>query len=170
MPIVDGLTSTKMIRSFEKTHPNVYSSRVALYGRVPIIAVSASLLEQNRQRYVDAGFDAWILKPIAFDRLQKLMAAAVDSTIRRECLYKRGEWEKGGWFHTGQKSVDDVSTKPSDETPILHISQKDREAIPSDPIVDTGTKNEGGASKEQEQLLQPQEKAQTSEAGDQTLA
>jgi CheY-like chemotaxis protein len=69
MPIVDGLTSTKMIRSFEKSHPShLLSKRAARNGRVPIIAVSASLLEKERQTYIDAGFDGWILKPISFDR------------------------------------------------------------------------------------------------------
>lgn len=120
MPIVDGLTSTKMIRSFEKTHPdNIYSPRAALCGRVPIIAVSASLIERDRQQYIDAGFDAWILKPIGFDRLNHLMAAIVDKDTRLDCLYQPGQWERGGWFHTGQKSSDEVSTKPSQEAPSL---------------------------------------------------
>jgi hypothetical protein len=99
MPIVDGLTSTKMIRSHEKTNPShKLSERAALNGRIPIIAVSASLVERERQTYMDAGFDAWILKPISFDRLQTLLAGIVDSKTREECLYKPGSWEQGGWF------------------------------------------------------------------------
>lgn len=113
MPIVDGLTSTKMIRSFEKTHTDIYSPRAAQCGRIPIIAVSASLLERNRNEYVEAGFDAWILKPISIDRLSKLMTAIVDLEARKECLYKPGQWEQGGWFHMDPVGVEDVSTKPS---------------------------------------------------------
>lgn len=113
MPIVDGLTSTKMIRSFEKIHPGKLSPRAALCGRLPIIAVSASLVERARTMYVDAGFDAWILKPISFERLGRLLTAIVDSTVREECLYKPGHWESGGWFHSGSKSVAEVSTVPS---------------------------------------------------------
>lgn len=113
MPIVDGLTSTKLIRSFEKTHAGVLSPRAALNGRVPIIATSASLVEKNLQTYLDAGFDAWILKPISFDRLAELMNAIIDRDIRRDCLYQAGEWEKGGWFHCDQKSSWSVPTKPS---------------------------------------------------------
>lgn len=152
MPIVDGLTSTKLIRSYEKTHTNIYSPRAALCGRVPIIAVSASLIERDRQHYIDAGFDAWILKPISFDRLKKLMAAVVDAKIREECLYQPGQWEKGGWFHTGGKSSDDASTKPTNQEPVSHLSRQgkrtppwsgdgtgddnvaNREEIPMDPI------------------------------------
>ncbi|KAF4631152.1 hypothetical protein G7Y89_g6985 [Cudoniella acicularis] len=57
MPIVDGLSSTKMIRSLEKSHPQSILSRAFCNGRVPIFAVSASLVECERQTYVNAGFD-----------------------------------------------------------------------------------------------------------------
>ncbi|GME24562.1 hypothetical protein GTA08_BOTSDO01931 [Neofusicoccum parvum] len=91
MPIVDGLTSTKMIRSFEKSHPaNILSPRASLNGRIPIIAVSASLEESKRQSYIDAGFDAWILKPISFPRLQELMTGIVDPKVREEALFTPG--------------------------------------------------------------------------------
>lgn len=132
MPIVDGLTSTKMIRSFEKTHQGVYSPRAALNGRVPIIAVSASLIEKSRQDYINAGFDAWILKPISFPRLNELMTAIVDSKVREKCLYRPGEWEKGGWFHTGQKSSVDVGTVPSGEPPQSNPSEGAQAAARSD--------------------------------------
>ncbi|KAF2745303.1 hypothetical protein M011DRAFT_406900 [Sporormia fimetaria CBS 119925] len=117
MPIVDGLTSTKLIRSFEKTHPNNLSPRAARCGRIPIIAVSASLVERSRQEYIDGGFDAWILKPIPFDRLSVLMTAIVDKDVRCDCLYQPGHWEQGGWFHCEKVSVDEADTKPSGEHP-----------------------------------------------------
>ena len=102
MPIVDGLTSAKMIRSYEKTHPaRRLSARAALNGHIPIIAVSASLVERDRQTYMDAGFDGWILKPISFLRLAELLAGIVDPRIRHAALYQPGEWERGGWFAEG---------------------------------------------------------------------
>lgn len=162
MPIVDGLTSTKMIRSFEKLHTNIYSARAALYGRVPIIAVSASLIERDRQRYIDAGFDAWILKPISFDRLNKLMAAIVDTNIRHDCIYQPGEWEKGGWFHGGKHSADEADTKPSGEAPISNPSEELDEAVmrSEDPMA--GEENEqGDIPDEQARLLQNQEEGKT---------
>lgn len=67
--IVDGLKSIKMIRSFEDTHPGIgLSDCAACNGRVPVFAVSASLVEKDRQLYVDGSFDGWILKPIDFKR------------------------------------------------------------------------------------------------------
>ncbi|KAF9698005.1 hypothetical protein EKO04_004400 [Ascochyta lentis] len=164
MPIVDGLTSTKMIRSYEKTHTNIYSPRAALCGRVPIVAVSASLIERDRQQYIDAGFDAWILKPISFDRLNRLMAAIVDKDIRKQCLYEPGEWEKGGWFHEGQASVDEVNTKPSDAPPIENPSEMVKEAAEDAENPMAGEENEEGRQpEEQERLLQKQEEERTEE-------
>ncbi|RYP85735.1 hypothetical protein DL769_000909 [Monosporascus sp. CRB-8-3] len=48
MPIVDGLSSTKIIRAFETSNQCAgLSSLAARHGRIPILAVSASLLEQE---------------------------------------------------------------------------------------------------------------------------
>lgn len=99
MPIVDGMTATKMIRSHEVINPSsILTERAALNGRVPIIAVSASLVEREHDAYVAAGFDGWILKPIDFKRLEVLLQGIVVEAIRNECLYVPGEWERGGWF------------------------------------------------------------------------
>lgn len=99
MPIVDGLTSTKMIRAFEKSPETTgLSSLAALNGRVPIFAVSASLVEREKPTYVEAGFDGWILKPIDFRRLNTLLQGIVEEDTRKSCLYETGQWERGGWF------------------------------------------------------------------------
>ena len=114
MPIVDGLTSTKMIRSYEKSQASeILSRRAASHGRVPIIAVSASLIEKECQTYVDAGFDGWILKPVDFKRLSKLLLGIVDDSTREEYLYKPGEWEHGGWFSLRQPGLFEAPTKPA---------------------------------------------------------
>ena len=119
MPIVDGLTSTKMIRSFEKSHPtHILSTRASLNGRVPIIAVSASLVERERQTYIDTGFDGWILKPISFSRLSEIMKGIVESDVRKNNLYRPGVWEHGGWFDEAQKDVFTANTRPSEKPPL----------------------------------------------------
>lgn len=94
MPLVDGVASTKMIRLHEKTDDELRQAR----HRVPIIAVSASLKEDLRYDYIQCGFDAWILKPVNFSRLDFLLRGVGDEMVRREALYRPGEWETGGWF------------------------------------------------------------------------
>lgn len=124
MPIVDGLTSTKMIRSFEKSHKQNYlSPRARENGRVPIFAVSASLVEREKQTYVNAGFDGWILKPIDFKRLNVLLSGIVDERVRSECLYRPGEWERGGWFDNRQSDIFEADTTPSGATPVSNPSE-----------------------------------------------
>ena len=119
MPIVDGLTATKMIRSFEKSSTSRHlSKRAALNGRVPIFAVSASLVEKERQKYIDAGFDGWILKPIDFKRLSVLLCGIVETKTREDCLYQPGEWERGGWFSKDQPDVFSAATEPSSKAAV----------------------------------------------------
>ena len=144
MPIVDGLTSTKMIRSFEKSHPqSILSPRAASNGRVPIFAVSASLVERERQTYVNAGFDGWILKPIDFKRVNILLAGIVDDESRNACLYEAGEWERGGWFHPKQPSVFLATTNPSDESPVQNPPPRGRQSL--QPDIDSLHSSESGS-------------------------
>ncbi|KAE8378640.1 GAF domain-like protein [Aspergillus bertholletiae] len=99
MPILDGIESTKMIRQFEQETPPESLSRLsALNGRIPIFAVSASLLEKDADKYISTGFDGWIMKPINFERLNVLLAGLRDDAIRNSATYQPGQWEKGGWF------------------------------------------------------------------------
>lgn len=86
-------------------------------GRVPVIAVSASLIEKERQKYIDGGFDGWILKPISFVRLSEIMEGIVDRQVRRENLYQPGSWERGGWFDEAQKDLFAADTTPNQELP-----------------------------------------------------
>ncbi|KAI2468178.1 hsp90-like protein [Annulohypoxylon bovei var. microspora] len=110
MPIVDGLTSTKMVRALEKSDEFLeLSSLAATYKRTPIFAVSASLLERDRSNYVEAGFDGWILKPIDFKRLNVLLDGISNDKVRAECLYVPGRWEQGGWFERDPDSEETPS-------------------------------------------------------------
>lgn len=137
MPIVDGLSATKVIRSFEKTHPGHLSKRASLNGRIPIIAVSASLLEKEIQTYLDAGFDGWILKPIDFSRLGVLFEGIVVQETRDSCLYKAGAWEKGGWFVKHQPDIFSASTAPSKTNPVSQPSTRPYRSLqPEDDSTD----------------------------------
>lgn len=162
MPIVDGLTSTKMIRSFEKSHPtHLLSTRASLNGRIPIIAVSASLLERERQIYVDAGFDGWILKPISFQRLQEIMTGIVSADARNANVYKKGSWEQGGWFEASQKDVFSADTAPAGKLPMTDPSEGVKKAAASeDPSVKE--EDDSRQTQEQDRMLAEQEKQRNS--------
>lgn len=137
MPIVDGLTSTKMIRAFEQEQkPDVEHGRPGLLTtlhrdhRVPIIAVSASLVEREKDTYVEAGFDGWILKPIDFRRLETLLHGIVDEQTRDKSLYVPGQWERGGWFKSGAKSrLVGVRGAGTETVPVSPISTSSKELV-----------------------------------------
>lgn len=122
MPIVDGLTSTKMIRAHEKSSDHGGHSAIATHnGRIPVFAVSASLIEREKDKYIDAGFDGWILKPVDFKRLNTLLLGIVDDEVRVSCLYAPGQWEKGGWFstrNTEEKKDDGIPTPTVTPRPV----------------------------------------------------
>lgn len=96
---MDGGTSTTRIRGLESSNaahgiPVKHRSN----GRIPIFAVSASLVEERRKEYMDLGFDGWVLKPVNFERLRILMDGILHPDIRQSAAYQPGAWEKGGWF------------------------------------------------------------------------
>ena len=137
MPIVDGLTSTKMIRSYEKTHPSSFlSSRAALNGRVPVFAVSASLIEKDKETYIEAGFDGWVLKPVDFKRLAVLLSGIVEEEKREACLYQPGHWLEGGWFSKSQPTAFASSILPSSEVVVSTSTNSSSPDRADDPFTD----------------------------------
>jgi CheY-like chemotaxis protein len=98
MPIMDGRDSTKLIRQFESEQSSTMSRSARIYGRIPILAVSASLVEDLCHEYIDFGFDGWVLKPVDFRRLDFLLRGVYDRTAREEASYGLCKWENGGWL------------------------------------------------------------------------
>ncbi|KAI0051509.1 hypothetical protein FA95DRAFT_1485478 [Auriscalpium vulgare] len=108
MPILNGFEATQRIRKLEATtlpsHDRVSHN---LNGRIPIFAVSASLLEKERDEFMRYGIDGWILKPIDWKRLRTILRGVTDPLQRQKDEYRIGSsWELGGWFprHTHQTS------------------------------------------------------------------
>jgi CheY-like chemotaxis protein len=102
MPILDGFGATRSIREIEKKGlipGDTARPSSDLNNGIPIFAVSASLVESQREFMLKTGVDGWILKPIDFKRLRALMRGTTDPTRRMEDLYTPGySWERGGWM------------------------------------------------------------------------
>jgi two-component system sensor histidine kinase/response regulator len=68
MPVMDGLEATRAIRAWEKGHE---------LPRVPVIALTASALDEDVRRTLDAGVDMHVSKPIK----KAVLFAAIGKSI-----------------------------------------------------------------------------------------
>jgi DNA-binding response OmpR family regulator len=101
MPILNGLEATQQIRQLEATKlaKTVRLAHSLNGGRIPIFAVSASLVERQRKELEQIGVDGWILKPIDFGRLYTILCGVTDPVQRERDEYRvGGSWEIGGWL------------------------------------------------------------------------
>lgn len=64
MPVMDGLEATREIRRIESTQTGV---------RIPIVALTAHAMKEYKERFIEAGMDAFLVKPITFDRLSAVL-------------------------------------------------------------------------------------------------
>ena len=63
MPEMDGVAATRNIRSLDGP-----------VGTIPIIAVTANALQEDREKYLEAGMDDYVAKPIQAE----ILSAAID--------------------------------------------------------------------------------------------
>lgn len=84
MPGVDGLQATRLIRQFERNH-----------GRTPtpIVALTASVMAEDRQAARQAGMDGFALKPIEPVELFDEMARVLDLSQARKQDHAQGKQE-----------------------------------------------------------------------------
>jgi len=66
MPDMDGYEATRTVRSLESSQ--------AQLQRVPIIAMTAGVMQGTRQRCLDAGMDDYFTKPARLDDVAKILA------------------------------------------------------------------------------------------------
>jgi CheY-like chemotaxis protein len=67
MPVMDGLTATKIIRNLPGET-----------GRVKIIAMTANVLQEDVQEYLQAGMNAYVSKPFQADELILKMVSVLE--------------------------------------------------------------------------------------------
>ncbi|MBF0108540.1 MAG: response regulator [Magnetococcales bacterium] len=65
MPVMDGLEAARAIRAWEARHPSGKT--------LPIIAMTAHALEQDRRTCLDAGMDDHLPKPVRWDMLERML-------------------------------------------------------------------------------------------------
>lgn len=71
MPVLDGYAVVRMMRDFESEHH---------LPATPILALTASTLEDDVRRVLAAGCQAHVAKPVRKDKLLEAIAAALENT------------------------------------------------------------------------------------------
>ncbi len=84
MPVLDGISATKMIKSYEKEHAR---------RSVPIIALTANALSGDREKFLNEGMDGYLPKPIDKDMLVRILDEFLGEkkTIAKELSRERVE-------------------------------------------------------------------------------
>ncbi|MEE2729853.1 MAG: MHYT domain-containing protein [Pseudomonadota bacterium] len=72
MPNMDGLTASKYIREWRDTHK---------LARIPVIAMTASVMESDRKAALSAGMDGFCTKPVEFNRLCEEMVRVLQIPV-----------------------------------------------------------------------------------------
>jgi len=72
MPEMDGYEAARAVRVFEEGTTN----------RIPIVAITANALEEDRMRCLDAGMDDYVAKPFRAPELYRCMARWLDAGRR----------------------------------------------------------------------------------------
>jgi len=65
MPVMDGLQATRAIRS---------DHSLGAKTNIPIIALTAHALAEDRKLFIEAGMDDYLSKPLDFDLLREKLA------------------------------------------------------------------------------------------------
>lgn len=68
MPVMDGLTATKAIRALNRSDA----------GTIPIIAMTANAFEEDVQKCLDAGMNAYLAKPLDIEKVKKTICEQIE--------------------------------------------------------------------------------------------
>lgn len=133
MPLLDGFSATREIRKLPDGE------------RVPILAMTANVFEEDRRQAADAGMDDFIAKPVKTDQLYKTLLHWLKkgrSVAATEIEPHRGDFTPvehrkavGGHFAaiSGVESTKAIATGGGDESSYLRLMRKLLEQHQADP-------------------------------------
>lgn len=98
MPVMSGIDTTRAIRSLEST--------IEHHKRLPIIALTAHALADEKQKLLQNGMDDYVTKPIQIEQIIQILT----------------QWTKQS-FNAKNLSLDSVSTPPVIDPEILNWQQ-----------------------------------------------
>ncbi|MFN2267913.1 MAG: response regulator, partial [Desulfonatronovibrio sp.] len=72
MPVMDGVETTREIRRLEESqHSSISASQ---HSRIPIIALTAYAMQGDREKFLEAGMNDYLAKPVDMKDLEKALS------------------------------------------------------------------------------------------------
>jgi len=119
MPVMDGLTATKSIRAIEEAMIGLGEAKVPPgQARTPVVAMTANVVKGDRERFLTAGMDDYIAKPLR----------------RRKLLDLVEKWLTGRPAAGTKASAQATTLEPSEE--LFPEEAKDKTALALDAPMD----------------------------------
>jgi PAS domain S-box-containing protein len=83
MPVMDGIEATRLIRSSESKRAT--NNPEALIG-IPIVAMTAHALKEDRERCIEAGMDDYLSKPIEPEKLSEVLQKYINHGLNNPVI------------------------------------------------------------------------------------
>jgi CheY-like chemotaxis protein len=77
MPVLNGVEATQEIRRLEDEKN--FSISASQHSRIPIIALTAYAMLEDREKFSEAGMDEYLAKPIKMDDLAKVVERVISN-------------------------------------------------------------------------------------------
>lgn len=81
MPVMSGVDTTRAIRSLESTFEN--------HKRLPIIALTAHALSEEKQKLLQSGMDDYVTKPIQMDQIIQILTQWTTDNFKKVLVLER---------------------------------------------------------------------------------
>lgn len=81
MPVMSGIDTTRTIRSLESTFEN--------HQRLPIIALTAHALSDEKQKLLQNGMDDYVTKPIQIDQIVQILTQWTTESFKKIPVLER---------------------------------------------------------------------------------
>ena len=75
MPVMDGLEATAVIREDQTLGDK---------SRIPIVAMTAYAMSGDREKFLAAGMDGYIAKPLSFETLYEIISSVVSRNTHEQ--------------------------------------------------------------------------------------